>query len=246
MKPHILPLKSITTLFALAAIAISVAFPFKASAQYAGAGTFIEITSVSDLTDGYYVIANSSGAFAMDSAHTGSLYPPADIAPVSGTLVDPPAGIVWRIETNGAGRTIFSEVTSRYASYTGSSNNIQAVDAVSSDNQRWNFAYASNLFVVTNVALTTRTLRYNASSPRFVCYATSFGENLRLYKLTSIDPTAPAITTTGAFTPFATFLGSASASQSMTVEGANLTESVLATAPANFEVSGDNIVSRPA
>jgi hypothetical protein len=57
---------------------------------------------------------------------------------------------------------------------------------------------------------------------------------------TVVDPLAPLITTTGTFTAFSTTAGNASASQSITVNGTNLTASITATAPTGFEVSSNN------
>lgn len=37
--------------------------------QYTGSGTFTKITSVDDLSDGYYVVANKAGTFAMNNIH---------------------------------------------------------------------------------------------------------------------------------------------------------------------------------
>lgn len=57
--------------------------------------------------------------------------------------------------------------------------------------------------------------------------------------------TTPTIFPAGTFTSFTTFLGTPSASQSATVSGFNLTESILVAAPAGFEVSLDNSVFGP-
>lgn len=161
-----------------------------AMGQYSGTGTFTKITSLVDLTDGYYVVVNSGDAFAMNNTNAGSYFGHTAISPSAGTITNPAAAIVWKIETNGEGRTIFNEASSKYVSYTGSSNASYAVDAVTADNQRWTFSYASNLFSVANVAIPSRILQYNASAPRFACY-TSAQQKFLLYKLAvSEDPDA--------------------------------------------------------
>lgn len=158
-----------------------------AQAQYSGTGTFDKITSIGDLTDGYYVIAYGT-TYAMNNTYVSSTYlDRTAISPSSNTITDPPAAIVWKIETNGGGRTIYSEGTSKYVSYTGSSNNVQVVDNVTTDNQRWTVSYSGGLFLFTNMAVTGRRLKYNTSSPRFVCYA-SGQQDLTLYKMDSSSP----------------------------------------------------------
>ncbi|GGE30540.1 fibronectin type III domain-containing protein [Psychroflexus planctonicus] len=162
--------------------------------QYSGTGEFNKINSTAELEDGYYVIANETDEFAMNNAHTGSLFPETAISPSGDQLTDVSVADVWLIENDGTGWTIYNEADDIYASYSGSSNNIQAVATVAGDNERWTMAYddTESYFTATNAAVTDRVLRYNTGSPRFVCYASSFGDNLQLYKLASAStPTAP-------------------------------------------------------
>lgn len=214
--------------------------------QYSGAGTFTKITSMDDLTDGYYVIVNSGDAYAMNSTNAGSYFTHTAVTPVSGVLTNPATDIVWKIETNGGGRSIYNEVTQKYVSYTGSSNAAYAVDAVNSDSQRWTFSYASNLFNVANLALTTRVLQYNASSPRFACY-TSAQQKLLLYKMGSA-PTDPTITV-GSLTGFGNQqINTTSSEKTYDVSGSNLTANIAITPPAGFLISttsGSGYASTP-
>ncbi|MCC5934251.1 MAG: SusE domain-containing protein [Balneolales bacterium] len=158
-------------------------FAIQVQAQYTGSGAFTQLTGITELEDGYYVVTNAPGEFAMNSAHTGTLLPETAVSPVDGVLQNPNIADVWLIQADGDSWTIFSEATQRFVSYTGSSNNIQVVEEVTSDNQRWDINFTDGEFVVTNAAITTRTLRYNPSSPRFVAYATAFGQNLSLFRL---------------------------------------------------------------
>ena len=152
---------------------------------YSGIGTFTKITSLANLTDGYYVIVNSGNGFAMNNTYVLSTYlDKTAVTPSSNSITNPVTSIVWKIETNGSGKTIYNEATSKYISYTGSSNNVQVVDAVSANNQRWTFTYASSVFSATNLAVSSRILQYNASSPRFACYDSN-QQKLLLYKLES-------------------------------------------------------------
>ena len=181
MKSFLQKTKSLTALFAIIALLL---MPGMGWGQYSGTGTFNEITSLTDLTDGYYVIVNSGDGFAMNNTNGGTFFEHTAVSPTSNIITNPSTLIVWEIETNSGGRSIYNEATSKYVSYTGSSNAAYAVDAVTGDAQRWTFTYASNVFSVANLANSARTLQYNASSPRFACYTTS-QQRLLLYKLTS-------------------------------------------------------------
>lgn len=155
--------------------------------QYAGEGTFTPITSLTDLSDGYYVIAYGTTQ-AMSNSNSGSIFTNTAISLTSGALVDPAPSIVWRIESHASGgRTIYNEASARYVSYTGSSNAAYAVTAVSAGSERWTFNYTGSLFTIANVSTATRFLQYNPSTPRFACYITSSGQqNITLYKLNPV------------------------------------------------------------
>jgi len=171
----------------------------KSFSQYSGSGTFTKITSMTDLTDGYYVIAYGT-TFAMNNTNgTNNYFGNTAITPTGGTTVtNPSAAIVWKIQTDNGGRTIFNESSAKYVSYTGSSNQAQEVASVTSNNQRWTFAFSTSLFTITNLALTTRLLQYNTSSPRFACY-TGTQQNITLYKMpTSIVPSITSSLTASA------------------------------------------------
>ncbi len=179
---HFISLRALLTVF------FSFAIAQVGWGQYNGTGTFTRITSVTSLTDGYYVLTRDTGTPAMNNVHDGTFLAHTAVTPVSNVITDPATSIVWRIQTNDSGRTIYNEASARYVSYSGSSNNVQVVTSVTSNNQRWNFSYADEKFSVANVALTTRLLQYNVSAPRFACY-TGSQQNLALYKLTLVAPT---------------------------------------------------------
>jgi len=153
--------------------------------QYTGTGTFEKINSLGELTDGYYVVLESNEAQAMNNTHNGTFLGLTGVSPSSDEITNPATSDVWLIENNGSGKTIYSEASSKYVSYTGSSNNVQIVNDVTSNNQRWNITYSSNTFVFNNVQVSSRILQYNASSPRFACY-TSNQRKFSLYKLASV------------------------------------------------------------
>lgn len=172
-------------------------FAFSASlwGQYTGTGTFTKINSLTDLTDGYYVVANSADGFAMNNTNAGKFFTKTDISPTSGTITNPSTSIVWKIESDAAGRTIYNEASSKYVSYTGSSNEAYAVATAATNNQKWTVAYSSSTFEFKNLAVPARILKYNAGAPRFACY-TSGQQDLQLYKL--VASTGPNVITTPA------------------------------------------------
>ncbi|MCP4801536.1 MAG: hypothetical protein GY891_01620, partial [Bacteroidetes bacterium] len=164
----------------------------EAFSQYSGTGTFTKITDVGDIVDNaYYILLDeTSESFAMNNTHDGSKFLKTDVSPSSNTLTNPDVSIVWEIKTDGVYKTIYNSVSEKYASYTGGSNNIQAVDAVSNDNQRWSISYVTDEFQISNAAVTNRRLQYNSGAPRFVCY-TGSQRDIALYKMpiTSSSPT---------------------------------------------------------
>src|SRR5690606_597718 len=212
---------------------------YEAPDYYDGIGVFEKITSISDLTDGYYVITNETDAFAMNNTHNASNYfESTAVSPVSGQIINPSAAIVWKIEANGAGKTIYNEVIEKYVGWI-SGNSASAEDAPA-DSNRWTFTYADNKFTVNNVGTPVRQLSYNASSPRFAAYGNSNQHELQLYKLsTGATPNPTLAVAPATITGLNYGLGNGpSVAQSFVLSGNNLDGSdVTVTAPANFEVS---------
>src|SRR5690606_21260879 len=206
---------------------------------YDGIGVFEKITSLSDLTDGYYVVTNEADAFAMNNTHNASNYfESTAVSPVSGQIIDPSTAIVWKIETNGAGKTIYNEVIEKYVGWV-SGNSASAEDAPA-DSNRWTFTYSDNKFTVNNVADPSRQLSYNSGSPRFAAYGNANQHELQLYKLsTGATPNPIFAVAPATITGLNYGLGNGpSTAQSFVLSGNNLDGSdVTVTAPANFEVS---------
>lgn len=205
--------------------------------QYSGTGNFTKITSLAELTDGYYIIAETNDISAMNNSHNGTFLDLTSISPIGSVISNPDISIAWKIETNGSGRTIYNEDSSKYVSYTGSSNNVQVVNNVSSNNQRWNITYSGGEFIFSNVAVTSRDLQYNSGAPRFACY-TGSQRDLSLYKLAA--PTGPSITATPTTinTGLDYSLGNGpSTEQSFDVAGTLLTANIEIAQPTNFEIS---------
>lgn len=208
----------------------------KAIAQYSGSGTFTKVTAAAGFTDGYYVIAYGTTQ-AMNNTHNGTFFANTSISPTSGTTItNPSKAIVWKIETNGTGKSIYNEDANVFASYTGSSNNVQAVSTATTNNQRWSFTYSGGTFSVQNLGVSGRSLQYNTSAPRFACY-TGSQQDITLYKLT-VTATPTLTLTPTSITGLNYSQGSGpSAAQSYNLKGTNLTAGVTVTAPTNFEVS---------
>lgn len=154
----------------------------KTFAQYSGTGTFTKVTSAAGFTDGYYVVAYGTTQ-AMSNSHNGTFFAPTSISPTSGTTItNPSKAIVWKVETNGTGKSIYNEDANVFASYTGNSNNVQAVSTATTNNQRWSFNYSGGTFDVQNLGVSGRSLQYNTGAPRFACY-TGSQQDITLYKM---------------------------------------------------------------
>ncbi|MFD2917474.1 T9SS type A sorting domain-containing protein [Psychroserpens luteus] len=209
-------------------------------ATYNGVGVFEKITSLAQLTDGYYVIVEAGDEWAMNNTHNGTYLSRASVTPVDDLITNPDVSIVWSIQTDGSGKTIYNDVTAKFVSYTGSSNNVQVVDNVSSNNQRWNFSYSSGNFIASNAAVTARDLQYNSGAPRFACY-TGSQEDLLLYKFVeSEDAILSAVPGELINLNYIETQGP-SLDQELAVSGANLDNSdvILTLGGNNFELSLD-------
>ena len=214
--------------------------------QYAGVGVFELVTSLAELEDGYYVITETTDAFAMNNIHNGTYLAPEAVTVTSNTIVNPGTHLVWYIEANGAGHTIYNDDIEKYVSYTGSSNNIQIVDNVTADNQRWSVTYNTSAeFIFENLAVNGRILQYNATSgqERFAAYSSN-QHKLHLYKWVELnDPvlTADPMALSGLNYTEGT---GPSAAQTFEISGLNLNNSdviVSVSASSDFELSADDV-----
>ena len=179
------------------AAGLCVAAP-QAQAAYSGSGVFTQITSRANMADGYYVILGSNTTIAMAATNAGSFFTTARVTVASATITDPPATLVWLIQTNATygGHTLFNEASNRYAAYAGSANAAYPVAAVNGTTGTWIFSSSGSGFSVPNMAATTRVLQYNASTPRFACYS-SAQTKLAMYRLIE-SASAPSVTTVAA------------------------------------------------
>lgn len=213
----------------------------EAPETYTGVGTFEKITSLDELEDGYYVVTNETDLFLMTNSNIGWFESDdANVDNVSGLIVDPSVNNVWKIETNGGGKTIYNEVIEKYVGW--QSGNTASAEDIPADTNRWTFTYADNKFTVNNVATPIRQLSYNAVSPRFAAYGNANQQELQLYKL-QVPSTEPILLVSETeITGLNYGFGSGpSDSQSFVLSGENLEPTTVSIeAPEGFIISFDD------
>ncbi len=130
---------------------------------YNGIGRFEKITSISDLTDGYYVFVGDT-TNAMVNSVISSKFDASTVTPINNIITNPSVNIVWKLETDaGNVKTIYNEAVDRYVSGGGSNTNVSLATSVSGNSQKWSASVISNLFRFINQAQTGRALWYNGS-----------------------------------------------------------------------------------
>lgn len=156
--------------------------------------TYKKISSIEELTDGKYVIANEKGEYAMNSTNDGKFYTHTSISPIDNEIINPDASIIWEIKTNNGSKTINNGTSYVYCA---GEKNVPIKTWVDNDNGFfWNFTVTSGVFTVQSVKTTTLYLKYNAQSPRFTTYK-SGQQNLTLYKLEETGKSNPELTFSG-------------------------------------------------
>lgn len=156
--------------------------------------TYKKISSIEELTDGKYVIANEKGEYAMNSTNDGKFYTHTSISPIDNEIINPDASIIWEIKTNDGSKTINNGTSYVYCA---GEKNVPIKTWADNDNGFfWNFTVTSGVFTVQSVKTTTLYLKYNAQSPRFTTYK-SGQQNLTLYKLEETGKSNPELTFSG-------------------------------------------------
>ena len=139
-------------------------------------------TPISDLS-GYYLIGCYNGGKwqLMDSGLTSGYYPKyessvtTEAASVDYTEFSGIANIdkyLWKVEAYDGAYSIKSVDTGKYLSYTGSSNNAQAVDALA-ESAKFTISLSASAATIESCNVTGRKLQYNSGSPRFAFYASA-------------------------------------------------------------------------
>lgn len=170
----------------------------EAPEEYAGVGTFEKITSTDDLTDGYYVVAYNQFAMTNDGT-AGAYLINQDITSIlnDNIATNPSQDLVWRIETNSEGTTLFNEVIGKYISKGSANTALNLVDDITSDQDRYNITYTNNYFKFESKAVPGRSIGYNTGTPRFAFYTGSAQQpvTITLYKLQTDSATEVTWTT---------------------------------------------------
>lgn len=150
---------------------------------YNGVGRFEKITSVSDITDGYYVVTNETDAFLMTNSRDVDdlFFTSASSNASSDIIVNPSVNNVWLIQSNGTNtRTIYNEAIQRYVGW--QSGNTASSEITPANSNRWTFTYVSGRFTVNNFSTPGRQLSYNTGAPRFAAYGNANQQELQLFK----------------------------------------------------------------
>lgn len=155
-----------------------------------------KITSLADLTDGEYVIADANDEVAASNVITNGALVTNAITPTAGQIINPVANTVWNLVKTGSVFTIQSVASSKFVNFI-SSTNLSVVDAAANNNQKWDITYTSGSnahFTIASAADASRILKYNSglTTPGFKAYTSSTqSPEVSLYKKVS----AAAVTT---------------------------------------------------
>ena len=161
--------------------------------QYGGEGVFVKITSVEEIVNGYYVVAQDNSSNVMgpfyntNTSGTNYLTRVVFARDEFGDYVNPATNTVWIIEKLENGNySFFSETEGVYIGSVnpGSNNVAHPTTSAENNNSQWVITLNNGLFDVQNVATSTRFLRYNATGgqERFSTY-TTVQNRLAFYKL---------------------------------------------------------------
>jgi hypothetical protein len=147
---------------------------------------YTKITSITDLTDGDYIIADANDAVIATSAITNGTLVTASANVNGNQIINPASTTVYKINQVNGNYTIQNVSTNNYVGYN-TSTDLSSSASVTTNNQRWNITYntANAYFSVVNVATTSRILKYNAAlgTPGFKAYtSTSALPEVSLYK----------------------------------------------------------------
>lgn len=157
---------------------------------------YTKVTSLSQLTDGDYMITNATTTPASLRAMTNTALGTAlGYAPVTGFDYVAPF-CVWTITKNEDNTySIYNAAIGKYAAGL-TSNGIQLTEDGNAPNAKWNITMNGSNIQIRNAQHTGRYLKYNAQSPRFASY--DFNTNnttwLALYKSGNTFVEVPATT----------------------------------------------------
>jgi hypothetical protein len=195
-------------------------------AEYDGTGLFTKINSTDELTTGYYVITDETGAFAM--LNTGTNF----INKTDAVFLAPPASIVWYVNVDADGNvSLYNEEAGKYVEYHGSGNNAYLVETMS-DQCSWTPTLNEAGWILANVATPARILSYNANNPRFAAYGNTGQKRLAFYK----QGPAPTVMAPTFNLPSATYFTPQTVELTCVTPGANIYYTVNGSEPVLYTV----------
>lgn len=143
-----------------------------------------KVTDASTLAAGdKLLLVYEEGATALSNINSGGkIYDGTDVTITDSKIADPSASVaVLTLGGTSAGWTLQSSLDGKYLMAT-NSNELRQNETATTDYEKWTITISDGVASVTNVGYNTRTIKYNASSPRFACY-TSGQKSLALYRL---------------------------------------------------------------
>lgn len=150
--------------------------------------TFNKVSADNDLTTGaYYLIVYENGENSKAlAAQNGDVRSPSAV-----TITNDK--IVTDVDTDGKPRqfllggskgayTFYSTVDKNYLALMSNRNKLTTTTDAGSKNAKWNVTFAGEKTSITSCAYATRSINYNAGSPRFATYVDSNQQPVALYK----------------------------------------------------------------
>ncbi len=144
-----------------------------------------KISSVTDLTDGDYIIADANDAVIATNVVTSGTYTTTSATVNNNAIVSTNTNTVWHITNLGSNYSIQNVNNSKYLAYSGNSTNLAAGNSVSDNSQKWIITYNTDHFTVASVQDNSRILKYNSalSTPGFKAYTSATtAPEVSLYK----------------------------------------------------------------
>ena len=132
-----------------------------------------------------YTSDDNNGKALAAQISTGKAYDIVDVAisdnTITTTVNETESPHDLYIAASNGSYTIFDTKSGQYLSLPKSENALRSAESVGGDAERWNISINDGYAEISNSLYTTRTIRYNTTSPRFACY-TSGQQPVRLYK----------------------------------------------------------------
>lgn len=154
-----------------------------------GKQTYLLVEKESELQSGSYVLVVCPNKNVAMSVAGSNIYTAVDVTiddPAQLTTETGTASLPVALQLGGApdAWTLYDTTAQLFLALTSSDNKLHTLAAADSDNARWRISIGSNgVATISPLAYDSRSLQYNASSPRFACY-TSKQQSVSLYQYT--------------------------------------------------------------